>query len=902
MSQNQPLPTGPFPGWDEQTDQERIQRWNRMLHQSVPVIGGWMHRRITTALVESAQAGNWLAAQSLAAVYVFHPEAEVRRLAAQTLPKINYTTGIDAVWGVWAETRHPGLEAICRGYERLAGQPASARMLSALCMEQYNVITSGSADMIPALIQAWNDNDERIAERARKTIARLKNQDSIDAVCGAWLDQRYAFLGQVVVQAGYVAQKPPGVRVLSALKVNRLDVVMQSTSDMVAPLILACQHADPEISSRARLCIAQLQQQSAIDAFCKLWAAKREPFLEQVLLQAKYIARSPAPVRLLVALKTGRRAVAAKASPEVLPQLFAATEDPDAEIRAEAHWALAHLTNEETQEALCLRVIEQDDPQARAVALANGYLPRQPETRALFLFLTGQWAAYDEVDFDQGMLRAIYEGSATPLRQRIADRVQEAGRTEYLTILAGVDFRARAQEVNTAESELLLRVLAENREYERLWKLAPELALPYSVQILRTLDDAGWQPADSLDLPLFEQLRQLSRQPMLLGGAELARVLPLAVPRTTLRVRGRVNEVAFDPQRPVLAIATSQRKVVLWNFHNAAVDRVLEGFKHSVGRVTYTPAGQLAASERTNTQGLCSVHVYENGETYHLCTHTGAVTTLEAYGEHGLLTTGRDQLVVLWDLLERKPRKHKEFPFWVRSTAISADGQYAALLHNRMSLVRLPELALVSGYTFLPPRTTGFKLGVAQNAAFSPDGRYLLAGQYNGQVGLYFHTSLPQRPRKVVVTEHQQPVRAVRFLPKHPYVVTAGAEGQVRFLRWPEMTLQGMVFQPEGQLTSLQLSRNGAFMATGSNDASLVLWDLRVLDIPALFSQPLATTSHEAVSNILALSEYYALPETVRSALKFLRLLLQYRFRYDIQIEEGPIISYGEFDILLDDL
>jgi hypothetical protein len=33
-----------------------------------------------------------------------------------------------------------------------------------------------------------------------------------------------------------------------------------------------------------------------------------------------------------------------------------------------------------------------------------------------------------------------------------------------------------------------------------------------------------------------------------------------------------------------------------------------------------------------------------------------------------------------------------------------------------------------------------------------------------------------------------------------------------------------------------------------------------------------------------------------------LRLLLQYRFRYDIQIEEAPLIQYGEFDIILDEV
>jgi WD40 repeat protein len=143
----------------------------------------------------------------------------------------------------------------------------------------------------------------------------------------------------------------------------------------------------------------------------------------------------------------------------------------------------------------------------------------------------------------------------------------------------------------------------------------------------------------------------------------------------------------------------------------------------------------------------------------------------------------------------------------------------------------------------------------------------------------------------MVVTEHNQPVRGVFFLPEHPAVVTAGAEGQVRFIRWPEMTGIGTLYSPGGALTSLHIARTGEFMATGANDASLRLWDLRTLDIPALFAQPLATASHHQIATILALSEYETLPQPVRNALQFMRLLLQYRFRFDIHIEEAPLSS-----------
>ncbi len=893
-------------GSDNDKAAEQIQRWQWMLQQKVPLIGGWMHRRITTALTESALAGNWLAAQSLAAVHAFHEDDEVRHQAGETLRRINYTTGIDAVWGVWAETRHAGLDRIVMSYNRLAGNPASVRLISALRTsldkpEAVSSITNGSADMMMPLIQACDDRDPRMAEQAQAVIRQLKNPNAIDVVCSAWLDSRYPFLEGVMRDAGYVAQKPPAVRVLSALAANELDVVMQASPEMVSPLIKACEHPDREISRRARACLIRLQKQPAVDEFCRLWSQTRAPLLEEALLNASYKARSPLAIRLLVALKTGRMVTAEAAPPEGLPVLLEALDDRDEVVRQNARAALDRLKNEETREALCVRVIESDDTLAKEIALANGYAPRTPELRSLFYFLTGQFEAYDALDFDQSMLRTLYETGALPLRQRIAAQVQSAGRTDYLTILAGADFRSRAEHVSQGEAELMIRILTENGEFERLWRLAPELALSFSLQIIRTLDDRGWKPAGEMDRPVFEDLVKLSRQPFMLNASDLGRTLPLAISRSTVKVRGRVNEVAFARHRPVLAIATSQRKVVLWNFQTASIERVLSDFKHSVGKVSFFPNDTLVCAERTNTQNMCMVTVDTGEENFKLCNHVGTITVLETISDNRLLTAGRDQKAVLWDIENRRIIAQKDYPFWARSAAISPDLQYAALLHDRLALVRLPDLTMVPGYPYITPRVNGFKHGVAQNAAFAPDGKYLLAGQFNGQVGMYFHTSLTQRPRNAVVTSHSQPVRGIRFLPGHPMVVTAGAEGQVRFIRWPEGKMQGMVYSPEGQLTSMRLSDEGAFMATGTNDASLVLWDLRVLDIPDLFSQPLATATHDQIANVLALSEYGSLPEPVRNGLRFLRLLLQYRFRFDIQIEEGPFMKYGEFDIILDE-
>ena len=888
-----------IPKYDSET--ARIERWRWMLEQNVPIIGGWMHRRIASALIDSAVSGNWLAAQSLAVVFALHEEEDVRRMAGKTLQKINYATGIDAVWNVWSETRHPELEEIALGYQRSASQPSSVRLLSLLRMDQIKAVTHGGADLVPPLVQACSDKDPQIAKRAMQAILNLSNPLSIDVLCQMWRNNRDPFLTGIIQQAGYVANKPPAARVLSALKGNHLEVIMQSSAEMVGPLVDACADEDDEIARRALSCLPMLQKQQAIDAFCALWSETRSILLEKALIQANYKAHLPERVRLLTALKLGQMEIARDARPSGLDTLLEATGDQDPAIQENAKTVLITLRDEQTREALVARVIESDHPVAAEAALAAGYAPAAPELRALFYFLTEQWHPYNELDFDQSMMRAIYEASPIELRQRIAAKVQSAGRTDYLTILAGVDYRARAEDVGASEAALLVRVLAENREYSRLWTLAPELALPFSLDIIRILHKNGWKPESEADWPIFEALVDLTKQPIQLNTPTLRRDLPLAIPRATIKVKGRINDAAFAPHQPVLAIATSNRKVVLWNFQTAAIERVLDDFKHSVGKVRYTSKGWLLAAERSNTQDLCSVGVFNDDETYQLCAHKGTVTVMEPLNNDRLLTAGRDQRAFIWDLEHKQKVAEKEYGFWARSAAVSPDYSYAALLHDRLGLVRLPDLSLVAGFPFLPPRAGGYKKGIAQNAAFSPDGKYILAGQHNGQVGMFYHTSLTQRPRKAVITEHSGPVRGVHFLPDHPIVVSAGAEGQIRFFQWPENKLLSTVYAPEGQLTSLRISDSGDFMATGTSQAAMVLWDLRVLDIPSLFSQPLATATHDQVTTVLALSAYQQLPEAVRNGLTFLRLLLQYRFRFDVHLEEAPAIQFGEFDILIED-
>ncbi len=95
---------------------------------------------------------------------------------------------------------------------------------------------------------------------------------------------------------------------------------------------------------------------SAADALCQRWAASRHPTLEALLVEGGLVARQPAELRVLSALKANRLELVDSRNARIAVALLLAAADADAEIAHRATDALG-MTSAEAQEALCRRVV-----------------------------------------------------------------------------------------------------------------------------------------------------------------------------------------------------------------------------------------------------------------------------------------------------------------------------------------------------------------------------------------------------------------------------------------------------------------------------------------------------------------------------------------------------------------
>ncbi len=79
----------------------------------------------------------------------------------------------------------------------------------------------------------------------------FSNYDSVDYICQKWSKTRDKALEQLICQEKYIAQKPIELRVLTALKVAKLEVIQDGGKEIVEPLLKALNDRILEIANRA---------------------------------------------------------------------------------------------------------------------------------------------------------------------------------------------------------------------------------------------------------------------------------------------------------------------------------------------------------------------------------------------------------------------------------------------------------------------------------------------------------------------------------------------------------------------------------------------------------------------------------------------------------------------------
>jgi len=259
------------------------------LYSRTPIIGSCIRQRSATAL---AKEGSTESRQILAEAYFRSEDRNVQAIALKVLRSLDKKTNsaeVDAICGVWERTRNPKLAELMKQQEWVAVAPARIRVLTALKIGQHRKIIKAPSQVVKPLLEAFEDLDPEIATGARQCAVSLQNRETIEYICSQWAKKRETVYEQIILQAGYFSNESAEMKVLTALKIKRLDLIPLNEQEILEALLKYYDDQDPIIRQEAQKILHNLTETRAKERLADAVIEKDDPIAKKVMNVANYL-------------------------------------------------------------------------------------------------------------------------------------------------------------------------------------------------------------------------------------------------------------------------------------------------------------------------------------------------------------------------------------------------------------------------------------------------------------------------------------------------------------------------------------------------------------------------------------------------------------------------------------
>jgi WD40 repeat protein len=275
-----------------------------------------------------------------------------------------------------------------------------------------------------------------------------------------------------------------------------------------------------------------------------------------------------------------------------------------------------------------------------------------------------------------------------------------------------------------------------------------------------------------------------------------------------------LRTVRFSPDGRTLVTGGDDGRIVFWNVAERKPVATLTGHTGRVRQVDFSPDGHVLASVGDDP-GLFLWNAHTGARLATLTGHTDDLRELEFSPDGRVIATGGlDRTISLWD-----PHSGARLAVLTGHTnrindiAFAPDGRTLASVGPDRT-VRLWD---VVGHTALG--TLAGHDGETRAVVFGPDGHTLTATHDN----IAIVWDVDRRIERGRLTGHTDNIYTARYLPGRGLVVTAGEDGKAILWDPARLPLAGHT----DAVQTVAFRQDGRIVASGGNDRTTILWDAR---------------------------------------------------------------------------
>ncbi|MBC6458164.1 hypothetical protein [Actinomadura sp. HBU206391] len=602
-----------------------------------------------------------------------------------------------------------------------------------------------------------------------------------------------------------------------------------------------------------------------------------------------------------------------------------------------------------------------DSPDAIAFCAAHHLAPSDEVRRAVFFVRTGQHEQYRALDPDGELLALGYRSASAQERASLRAAMTTLGDIDALRVLAGRSaHRGDISSLTEQERSYLVRRLAGDGEWERLWRLTVLLPLTEAVDAVRAFGD---RPSDAGDRHVFEALRAADPRtvrtcvealsaPTLpharfrlgdldgrLGPPVAVDDLDFAPDGTELAFVGQFHTPATGPSEAGESPARTIFCAGIVDLESRAMTRLYSDFAHPLELVAHLGSGtlvlaevELHARDPDRMATLLEVHYADRGDVRALGFGAGEIVALERVaGDRAFIVATLDNrtgqgttgMVFMGDAHRSLvPTEITEGPedFFPEAVAVGPGGRTVAVIDVAEDYVVVADLA----GSVVNPLDSGPGEVWPLFAALSPSA--LLRCDDEGELRVWHAPFTSARPPVTLASRSSDapPIGLAwsstlnRFLVVYPSHAELLDVSPVRDHAMPDGPQGDLVSEriplaaPDGSRSSaphpladesrfVRLSPAGDVLAVvGVNDDTIDLYALTAHTLRPVIGRPMGLMDPAVLADVVAALRNPVLDKKTRATLALLRACLEHRFRHDVGIGDAAgAVAVADDDIEL---